>query len=43
MLIERLRKTGYVIQPELRQSVRRPGFFGGLWESIKWALRFLAS
>lgn len=41
MLIERLRQSGYQIQPEPRQPVRRPGFFQGIWQRIKEALRFL--
>jgi hypothetical protein len=43
MLIERLRQSGYVLQPELRQPVRRPGFFWVVWQRITGALRFLGS
>ena len=41
VLIERLRQSGYVLQPELGQPARRPGFFGMVWQRIT-AFRFLA-
>ena len=42
MLIQRLRESGYEVQPEPRPPVRRPGFFRSAWQRIKEALRFLS-